>query len=83
MGRSFYRPSAANLVEDYTKTYFHAPSGTYYAMVQHDGGYYQLQYQFDFDGKQTNVAETEIDFIVGSGNHSRTYLHRTRRNFPV
>ena len=80
MGRSFYRPSAANQIEDYTKTYFHPPSATYYAMVQHDGKNFQRQYQIGFDGKQTNVSEAEIDFIVGSGNHSRTYLHRTARN---
>jgi len=80
MGRSFYRPSAANRIEDYTQIYYHRASDTYYAMVQHDGKYFQRQYQFDFDGKQTNVSEAGIDFIVGSGNHSRTYLHRTSRN---
>ncbi len=80
MGRSFYQPSAANQIEDYTKVYFHRPSATYYAMVRHDGKYFQRQYQIDYDGKQTNVSEAEIDFIVGSGNHSRTYLHRTARN---
>ena len=80
MGRSFYRPSAANRIEDYTQTYYHRASETYYAMVQHDGKYFQRQYQLDFDGKETNVSEAEIDFIVGSGNHSRTYLHRTSRN---
>src|SRR5579864_8903229 len=80
MGRSFYRPSAANRIEDYTQTYYHRASETYYAMVQLDGKYFQRQYQLDFDGKQTNVSEAEVDFIVGSGDHSRTYLHRTSRN---
>src|SRR5579872_4040681 len=80
MGRSFYRPSAANQIEDYTKIYFHQPSATYYAMVRRDGKYFQRQYQIDYDGRQTNMSEAEIDFIVGSGNHSRTYLHRTARN---
>src|SRR5579872_102034 len=80
MGRSFYRPRAANQIEDYTKIYFHQPSAAYYAMVQRDGKYFQRQYQIDYDGKQTNISEAEIDFIVGSGNHSRTYLHRTARN---
>ena len=80
MGRSFCRPAAANRIEDYTKTYFHQPSATYYVMVQHDGKYFQRQYQIDYDGKQTDVSESEVDFVVGSGNHSRTYLHRTARN---
>ena len=30
-----------------------------------------------FDGKQTKAVEKEIDFVLGSGNHARTYLHRT------
>lgn len=80
MARSFYRPSAANQIEDDGQIYFHRPSATYYAMVRHDGKYFQRQYQIDYDGKQTNVSEAEIDFIAGSGNHSRTYLHRTARN---
>ena len=80
MGRSFYRPTADNRIENYTKIYYHRASDTYYAMVQHDGKYFQRQYQLDFDGKQTNLSEAEIDFIVGSGNHSRTYVHRTSRN---
>ena len=80
MARSFYRPSASNPTEDYAKVYFHQASGTYYAMVERDGRLVQRQYQLDFDGKQTNISETQVDFIVGSGNHSRTYLHRTAKN---
>ncbi len=80
MGRSFYRPSASSQIEDDTKIYFHAPSATYYAMVRHDGKLFQRQYQLDFDSKQTNVSEAEVDYVIGSGNHSRTYLHRTARN---
>ena len=80
MGRSFYKPGLANQVEDFTKTYFHSPSATYYAMVEHNGKYYQRQYQLDYDGKQTNVSESKIDFVIGSGNHSRTYLHQTAKN---
>jgi predicted CXXCH cytochrome family protein len=78
MARSFYRPSPANAVEDYTNksTYYHRPSDMYFAMVQRDGRYFQRQYQL-VDGKQTNVVEKEIDFVLGSGNHARTYLHRT------
>jgi predicted CXXCH cytochrome family protein len=80
MGRSLYRPRADNTVEAYGKPYYHRRSGTYYEMVQHDGRYFQRQYQLDFDGKRTNASEAEVDFVIGSGNHSRTYLHRTSRN---
>jgi predicted CXXCH cytochrome family protein len=82
MGRSFYRPKPANKVEDYktANTYYHRASDTYFAMLERDGRYYQRQYQLGFDGKQSNIRELAVDFVVGSGNHSRTYLHQTTRN---
>ena len=82
MGRSFYRPAAANQMEDYTRgnPYYHKASDTWYRMDVRSGEYLQTQYQTGPDGKQTNVTEKRIDYIIGSGNHSRTYLHRTPRN---
>ncbi len=82
MGRSFYRPTAANTVEDYSKnnTYYHKASDSYFTMLQRDGKYFQRRYQLDSDGKQINVMEKQIDFIMGSGNHSRAYLSKTERN---
>jgi predicted CXXCH cytochrome family protein len=82
MARSFYQPGASNQIEDYStnNTYYHKASDTYYSMHVRDGQYYQSQYQLGFDGKQTNPLEKRIDYIVGSGNHTRTYLSRTARN---
>ncbi len=79
MARSFYRPRPENVVEDYARknAYYHQPSDTYFAMLERGGHYFQRQYQIGFDGRQTNVTEKEIDFILGSGDHVRTYLHRT------
>jgi tetratricopeptide (TPR) repeat protein len=77
MARSFYRPKPENMNEG---SYFHQPSDTHYEMVQRRGHYFQRQYQTGFDGKQSNVRETEVDFILGSGNHVRSYLHRTANN---
>jgi len=34
----------------------------------------------DPDGRETNVMERPIDFIIGSGNHARTFLYRSPRN---
>src|SRR6202044_2555304 len=78
MGRSFFIPTAANVVEDYThaNTVFHQPSGLHYAMVEHNGEFFEQRSQAGFDSKQTDVMEERIDYIIGSGNHSRTYLHR-------
>ena len=85
MARSFYRPAPENKTEDYTRnnTYYHAASGTYYAMIERDGRYFQRQYQIGFDGKPTAAFEKQVDFILGSGNQVRTYLHRTARNTLV
>jgi tetratricopeptide (TPR) repeat protein len=79
MARSFYRPAPGNTVENYrvNNAYYHPASDTHLTMLERGGKYYQRRYQVGFQGKQTNVDEKEIDFVMGSGNHVRTYLHRT------
>jgi predicted CXXCH cytochrome family protein len=78
MGRSFFIPTAANTVEDYThaNTIYHQPSGLSYAMVERNGEFFERRSQAGFGGKETNVMEERIDYVIGSGNHSHTYLHR-------
>ncbi len=81
MGRSFYRLTADKAVENFKSglPFFHAASATYFNMLQRDGKYFQRRWQIDFDGRETNIEEKQIDFIMGSGNHGRTYLHLTPR----
>jgi tetratricopeptide (TPR) repeat protein len=78
MARSFYTPQAKDTVEAPVKDhqFFHAASGTYYSVTEHGGKYFQRRWQQGFDGKPDNVEELQIDYIMGSGNHVRTYLHR-------
>src|ERR1700722_638465 len=78
MGRSFSIPTAANVAEDYAhaNTVFHEPSGLHYTMVERNGEFFELRSQAGFDGKETNVMEERIDYVIGSGNHSHSYLHR-------
>jgi predicted CXXCH cytochrome family protein len=78
MGRSFYRPAPANTVEDYqgNHEFLHSLSDTHYSMVARDGAYYQRRWQLGFGGKETNVEELKIDYVIGSGEHARSYLHR-------
>ncbi|HEY3936655.1 MAG TPA: tetratricopeptide repeat protein, partial [Bryobacteraceae bacterium] len=85
MARSFYSPSGANTVEDYTykNTFYYKASDSYFSMLRRDGQFYQRRYQIDFAGKTVNVMEKQIDFIMGSGNHARAYLHRTERGTLV
>lgn len=77
MARSFAR--AQSFGGDFTKanTFYHSRSDRYYRMYQRDGKYYQRRHQLGFEGQETNVVEKEIHFVLGSGNHARTYLHRT------
>jgi Flp pilus assembly protein TadD len=78
MGRSFSVPSAANVSEDslHGNTVFHRASGLRYTMVERNGEFFERRSQAGFDGKETNVMEQRIDYVIGSGNHARTYLHR-------
>jgi hypothetical protein len=79
MGHSLYGPTAENTVEDYTtrNAVDHAASGLTYTMVERDGKYYQRRSEKGFGGHETNVIEQQIDYVIGSGNHARSYLHRT------
>jgi predicted CXXCH cytochrome family protein len=78
MGRSFSRPSKANTVEDYShaNTVDNKASGLHYTMVERDGRFFQQRDESGFDGKKTNLFEEQADYIIGSGNHARNYLHR-------
>jgi tetratricopeptide (TPR) repeat protein len=79
MGRSFFAPAPENTIEDYKQkhTYDHAASDTHYSMDIQDGTYYQRRWQTGFDGKDTNREDMRIDYVVGAGDHARSYLHRT------
>jgi predicted CXXCH cytochrome family protein len=85
MGRSFYRPTAANTMGNGKQdiAYFHQASASYFTIEERDGRFYQGRYQLGFDGKKTNLLEKEINYVLGSGNHVRSYLSRTSRNTLV
>jgi predicted CXXCH cytochrome family protein len=79
MSRSLYRPSSANVVEDFVtrNTVYNRASGDYYTMIRRGSEYYQRRHQIGFDGKETNVMEERVDYVIGSGDQARSYLHRT------
>src|SRR5690242_5671666 len=66
MGRSF---SAAGPVEG---RFYHAASDRYYEI----GGGKMTRYQIGPFGQQVNRIEKSIDYVIGSGNHARTFIHR-------
>jgi predicted CXXCH cytochrome family protein len=85
MGRSLFRPSTSNTTENYpaAKEFYHPLSDTHYLMQERGGKYYQRRWQTGFDGTETNFEELSIDYVLGSGNHARSYLHRTSRGMLI
>lgn len=86
MGRSFARPSSENTPIP-AAAYYHAPSESYFTVFLRNGEFVQRRHQLDSAGRERNVMEKRIDYVMGSGNHARTYLHRTPsgtlRELPV
>jgi tetratricopeptide (TPR) repeat protein len=80
MGRSFSRPTAGNTLANWNAPYYHAPSDSYFGMVQRGDKFFQRRYRLGADGRETDVMEKQVDFILGSGNHARTFLYRSPRN---
>lgn len=72
MGRSFSR--AENIPQG---SYYHAASDTHFEMIERSGKYFQRRFQTGFGGAEANIDEKQIDYVMGSGTHVRTFLHRT------
>jgi hypothetical protein len=79
MARTFHRPTPDTVIEDFRNAnrFVHKASGLQYTMVERDGKFYQRRSTIGFDGKETDVLEEQVDYVIGSGNHGRAYLHRT------
>lgn len=76
MGRSWTLASEVQVIEDYTNqnTFYHSKSGYYYTMLQRDGKFLQQRYLLGPDKKPIHMHEEEVTYVVGSGNHARSYL---------
>jgi tetratricopeptide (TPR) repeat protein len=78
MARAFYRPSQELLIEDFANAhFFHEASQRHYEMLWHDGKMTFRRYQLDGNGQPINVFACDVDWIMGSGNHARSYLYQT------
>ena len=76
MGRAFAAASPANVAQG---EYFHTVSQTHYRILERGGEFFQRRWQKGPAGEEINVEELRIDWVMGSGNHARSYLHRTAR----
>ena len=78
MARSFYRPHAESFIEDFdAPPFFHAKSGQYFEMRRLGDAIVFRRYRLAADGAPIDVFEQQVDWILGSGNHARTYLYAT------
>ena len=76
MARSFQLPSAADVTQE---PYYHRASDTWYAMVLQAGQLVQRRWRHDPGGKPIHQREVTVDYAMGSGNHAKSFLHRTPR----
>jgi hypothetical protein len=76
MGKAFYPLTADVVVEDFTDdNEFEVEStGVRYRMFERDGKYWQRQFVLDSSGRELAGDERELVFVVGSNNHSRSYI---------
>lgn len=78
MARAFSRPRPASDIEDFSAPPFvHDKSGQQLQMMRRDGRLRFRRWQTGPGGKPVHVFETDVDWILGSGDHARTYLYRT------
>lgn len=78
MSKAFYRPRADRFIEDFeAPPYFHEKSKQYFEMRRRGDQLLFRRWQLDADGTPVNVFEQMVDWIIGSGNHARTYIYRT------
>ncbi|WP_162901276.1 cytochrome c3 family protein [Breoghania sp. L-A4] len=78
MAKSFYRPSPDKIIEDFENNhYYHAPTDRHYEMELRGQDYWFRRYQIADDGARINLFEQKVDWILGSGHHTRVYIFRT------
>lgn len=79
MGRAWYRPTATNIIEDYSRNNhaYDAQRDLHYQMLARDGRFFQREYRLDAAGAVVHELEREATYIVGSGEHVRSYINDT------
>ncbi len=80
MARSFSAISSAISSDSpESQPFYHKTSQTWFQMVRRPDGIYHRRWQIGYRNQEENVEELKVDYVMGSGNHVRTYLHRTVR----
>jgi predicted CXXCH cytochrome family protein len=78
MARAFRRPRPESDIEDFSAPpLLHSASGQSFQMTRSGDRLFFRRWQTDAAGKPVNVFEAPVDWILGSGDHARTYLYQT------
>lgn len=77
MGRSFAKATVAN-VPVTAKPFHHALSDTWFSLVRRGQVTLHRRWLIE-EGRESNVEELTIHYVMGSGNHAKTFLHRNAR----
>ena len=78
MARAFSRPRPDQDIEDFAAPPFvHAASGQVFQISRQGDRLVFRRWQEHAAGQRINVFEQTVDWILGSGDHARTYLYQT------
>lgn len=77
MGRSFAKATTVN-VPVTSKPFHHLLSDTWFSISRRGQAAVHRRWQIE-EGREANVEELAIHYVMGSGNHGKTFLHRNAR----
>jgi tetratricopeptide (TPR) repeat protein len=78
MARAFQLPRPETDIETFAAPPFvHAASRQSFQILRRGDRLVFRRWQTDPEGQPVNVFEQDVDWILGSGDHARTYLYRT------
>jgi Flp pilus assembly protein TadD len=78
MARAFRRPRPESDIESFAAPpLLHSLSGQSFQITRRGERLVFRRWQTDAAGAPVNVFETPVDWILGSGDHARTYLYQT------
>jgi len=77
MGRSFAKATVAT-VPVTPKPIHHALSDTWFSLLRRGPVTVHRRWLIE-EGRESNVEELAVHYVMGSGNHAKTFLHRNAR----
>lgn len=77
MGKSLYKPSQKNETEDFSGNakIYNEKTDFYYTVYKKGNEYFQKEYRINKEGKVIHELEKKIDYVIGSGNNTKSYLY--------